>query len=165
MMQEWCIAGPICSGWLQPGTSLAVQHYLYHRKKSLFVACFGQTHCACYMPAIPHTHLESGQLGPTPRHRGPNPFSLCCSLVLPSTEDAEIPSSGQRSCHQNAKLSSLLPAEGKGPVQEDGLRIRTHFPFFLLWCPPWVVFEVFGDHKIGVAACVLQVLAELVTSA
>lgn len=81
-----------------------------------------------------------------------NLFSLSCSVVLSSTDGAEIPPGGQRSFYQNAKLSSVLPAEGKRPMQEDALRIRAHFPSFFLWCPPWVVVEVFGDHMAHGAA-------------
>lgn len=69
-MQRWWVAGLMCSGWLQAGAGLDIQYVLYHTKNSLFVPRFGQTHCACYMPDFSHTHLESCQMGPSPRHRG-----------------------------------------------------------------------------------------------
>lgn len=63
-MQRWWVAGLMCSGWLQAGAGLDIQYVLYHTKNSLFVPRFGQTHCACYMLDISHTHLSMSRVLP-----------------------------------------------------------------------------------------------------
>lgn len=146
-LQDWSLQGR----WRQVQAWPFSMTCITGRRAYLFLV-LDKPMVLCCMPAIPHTQLESGHLGPIPRHRGSKPMF---PVLL-------IGSSIYRRCWDSfrwakkllpdTKLSSLLPAEGKGPVQEDALRIRAHFPSFFLWCPPWVVVEVFGDHMVCGAA-------------
>lgn len=81
MTQEWCIAGLICSGgWRQVQDWPFSMTCIPGRTPDLLLVLNKPT-VLCYTPAITYTHLESGQLGPAPRHRGSKPIFPVLLLV------------------------------------------------------------------------------------